>query len=275
MKQKIFYLLFLPLLLHAAQSKTTLVFTPLPTKSATHVIEDFLPFFDYIEKHSDFTVEFSYQSDYKQVVDKFTQNKIDLVLLGPLPYLQLEQQSSHNLPIISFKRADGSSDYRCVLASYGGDKIDFSKQLKVALTQPLSTCGFYMTHKLLQDQFNIDLHKQRFTYTMSHENALLSTVAGSFDLAGAKQDSAENLANLGVKILAKSKPLPNFSLVVNTDTLSAQQIATLQELILSIPKSVYSQWQGITSYGFVQADKTLYEDLDVDFETIPQLKKKQ
>lgn len=272
MNKKTLYFILLFLLcmnLYSAPIKKIITFAPLPISQKSNVVEEFLPLFNYIQKDSGIKTKFIYEKDYSTIIEKFTQNKIDIILLGPLPYIKLNQIYKFNEPIVSFKQKNGEAYYRCVLAKFGKDTINFKEQLKVALTQPLSTCGYYMTNILLKKRYNINLKKQKYDYTMSHYNALVGVLDGDFHIAGVKDDIANDFRTLGIRTIAQSKLLPGLSLVVNTKTLSKEQISMIQNLIVSIPESTYKKYSGISSHGFIKVDKTLYDNLYIDFDAIP------
>lgn len=253
----------------AQEFKKTIVFAPLPIKNQSIVVEEFAPLFQYLEKVLKIKTIFSHEKDYAIIIQKFKQNKIDIALLGPLPYLKLNKDYKFNQPIITFKQDDKNTHYRCVLAKYKNDKVTIQNQTKVALTQPLSTCGYYMTNQLMQKKYDISLKDQKFSYTMSHQNTLNGVLDGDFDIAGVKESIAKEYKTLGVEILAQSSLLPGFSLIANTKSLPKKQIEIIQNLILTIPKSTYSQWDGLPANGSIPADETTYNKFYVDFTDIP------
>jgi phosphonate transport system substrate-binding protein len=255
--------------LYASSMKNTITFAPLPIDKRSNTYEEFLPLFHYLEKISGLKTKFVYEENYSTIIKKFTQDEIDIILVGALPYIKLNQTYKFNEPIVSFKQKNGQAYYRCVLAKFGKDTINFKDRLKVALTQPLSTCGYYMTNILLKKNYNIDIEEQNYHYTMSHYNALTSVLDGDFQIAGVKSDVADDFKTLGIRTIAQSDLVPGLTLVVNTKTLSKKQIDMIQNLILSIPESTYKKWDGISANGFIKANKTLYENMKVDFNTIP------
>lgn len=167
-----------PLHLYATFLKETITFAILPVKDQSKLTEEFIPLFSYIEKITGMKTRLIYEKNYEKIIDKFSNSKIDIALLGPLPYVKLDQQYKFNEPIIVFKQKNGNTNYRCVLAKFAKDRINLDKQIKVALTQPLSTCGFYATDLLLKKLYNKELKEQSFEYKMSHENALIGVVGG-------------------------------------------------------------------------------------------------
>lgn len=269
--RKLLVLLSLLLLLwsHSLGARESINFAPLPLKKGVQNIEDFLPLSHYLKEKLGIETNFIHIVDYADIIKGFQNGSIDIAYLGPLPLIYLNQNYQYATPIVTFKQKNGDSHYRCVLVKFKEDKIKRQKPLRVALTQPLSTCGFYMTNLLLKEQFAIDLSKQYYHYTMSHDNALLRTLEGQFVIAGAKDSIAKKYATLGMEIIAQSRPIPGFSLVVNRKTLSKKQIDTLQKTLLSIPKERYREWGGITSKGMIESSVEEYESLEVDFDTIP------
>ena len=269
-----FFLLVLLVMLWvrgASVPTEALRFAPLSIQNKSEMVKEFIPFFAYIQKKLGVKkTQFIYEKDYAKLIEKFKNNRIDMTLLGPLPYLKLQQEYPHIQPIVVFKNAHGKAYYRCVLVHFAKDTVAFDRSLKVALTQPLSTCGYYATRLLLKEHYAIDLNDTSFSYNFSHHEALFRVLEGHFDAAGVKDSVAHDFETLGIEILAKSKPFPEFALVVNTQTLSKQTIAKLQRLIFDIPVALYQKWGGIFRYGFAPINKDAYDDIVVDFKNIPQ-----
>ncbi len=263
------YLFIVAVSLYTLQAKDTLYFAPLPLNKGVQNIEEFLPLNSYLKKNLQINVKYIYKQDYADIIKGFKNSSIDIAYLGPLPYIYLKNSCKHAMPIVTFKQANGKSNYQCVLSKFKEDTIDRSQTIKIALTQPLSTCGYYMSNILLKNSLDINISQQGYKYTMSHTNALIKTLEGEFDIAGAKDTIAKQYESLGMEVIAKSNALPGFSLVVNTKTLSPEQINQLQKTLLAIPYSTYKLWGGITSRGMVKPSPKEYEQLKVDFSTIP------
>ncbi|WP_304546180.1 PhnD/SsuA/transferrin family substrate-binding protein [Sulfurimonas microaerophilic] len=256
-------LLSIPLL---ATQKREIYFSPLPMKNEQKTIQAFIPLIDYLQKNSSLTIKFNYQNNYEDILKGFEDGTIDIAYLGPLPYAILKSKYPDIEPIVSFKQKDGKAFYRCALSKFSEDKIDFDKKLKIALTQPLSTCGYYATRKLLKKKFGVALEEQLYNYTMSHTNALTSVMREEFVLAGSTEAIAKQYESLGMDIVAVSELLPGFTIVVNKKTLSDQEITKLTYTLLSIPKTTYEKWDLSLRYGVVPADTKLYDSLNIDCE---------
>jgi phosphonate transport system substrate-binding protein len=258
-------------LLHASITpKPSLNFAPLSIHNKEELIQQFMPLFILLEKRLQLpSTRFIYEEDYGEILNKFINHEIDLALLGPLPYLKLQKDYLGIEPIVAFKNSHGTSSYRCVLVQFGDQKITPHPPIKVALTQPFSTCGYYATNQLLKSHFQLDLHQQSFHYNLSHENALLAVIKGEATIAGVRDSIARSFHSLGIRTLAKSEPFPEFALVANTQTLSKETIRAIQQTLLTIDPTLFSGWGGIFKHGFEKIDRDAYKHMHVDFHHIP------
>lgn len=248
----------------------TIKFTPLPMKDKKKTIEDFLPLTNYLKTEHGLNIVYNYKSDYKDIIEGFKNKEIDIAYLGPLPFAKLKSQYPHVKPIIAFRQQNGKVYYHCVISKFVDDMEPKDRPLKVALTQPLSTCGYYMTETLIKQHYGKELRQQQYNYTMSHTNALIETLKGNYDVAGSSEEIAEKFTSLGMQILARSPALPGFALVVNTKTLSIKEIEAIKKAILDVPKKEYEKWGSRLMYGFESAEPTLYDSIKIH-QAIPNL----
>ena len=214
-------------------------------------------------------IKYIHKNNYQDIINSFKDESLDIAYVGPLPFKALQQQYPYIKPIASVQQNNGTTKYRCVLTKFKKDTIDINKPITVALTQPLSTCGFYMTDKLLKEHLNIELKEQKFQYLMSHTKAILSVLGGENIIAGAKDTIVLKHKTVGMEVIAQSEPLPGLILVANTRTLSAKQIKQIKQTILNLESTTYKKWKGIFSKGFRKVDINQYDAFTVDFNDIP------
>lgn len=246
-----------------AGSKRTLYFSPLPIKNEKKVIEEFLPLIEYMQKNLSVKIKFNYKKDYNDILKGFMDGSVDMAYLGPLPYVTLQSKYPYIKAIVAFKNRDGDVGYRCALSKFALDKFNPKDSIKVALTQPLSTCGYYMTNRLLKDNFAITLQNQKYDYTMSHTNALLGVMREDFLLAGSSLSIAQEFKSLGMEVIARSELLPAFAIVVNTKTVTAEEIESIKEILLSIPQNSYEKMGIRVEYGLAPVDEKSYEKIEI------------
>lgn len=241
-----------------------LVFAPLPLHDTQKAFETFSPIVQSLESALHETITFHYEKKYDDIIALFASNKIDIAYFGPLPFSALTKQSPFAKPLVTFHEEDGSPGYRCVVVKFATTEINTHDPhtLKIALTQPLSTCGYTKTKVLLEQKFGLSLDKLRYRYLEHHDAVALNVVRGTFDLGGMKESIAKEHVSLGLDIIATSSLLPGFTLVVNTQTLTSQQIETIKQTLLTTPKEVYSNWGKEVSHGMSEAHKELFEMIE-------------
>ncbi|MFW9626805.1 MAG: PhnD/SsuA/transferrin family substrate-binding protein [Sulfurospirillum sp.] len=264
----LFIALFISFSLHARP----LVFAPLPFFNSNQILEDFFPMVNYLEEALDENIAFHYEKKYDDIIAAFKANKIDIAYFGPLPFLTLQKSFPYALPIITFHESDGERGYRCALVKFAGDTLSPKATLKVALTQPLSTCGYTKTKVLVNDYLHTNLDTMLYRYVGTHDEVALSIIRGDFQMGGMKESIAKEYASLGLEVIQTTSLIPGFSLVVNTQTLSLEQIEKIKSILLAAPKEVYQTWGKDIRYGMSETDMEMFKHLKSEIETfnVPQ-----
>lgn len=258
--------LFLTILLSLHVEARPLTFAPSPLNDTQKIFEEFSPMINYLEEKLGEKIDFHYEKKYDDMITSFQENKIDLAYFGPLPLATLQQSCSSAVPLLVFNEPNGKSGYRCVLVQFAKDKINFQNNdsIKVALTQPLSTCGYMQTKILLKTYANKDIEEMKFNYLGNHDEVALSIIRGEFEIGGMKESIAKEYQSLGLKILHTSQMLPSFTLVANANTLSKEKIANIKKILLEIPREVYKTWGTNISYGFGETTIEDFNALKID-----------
>lgn len=126
---------------------------------------------------------------------------------------------------------------------------------KVALTQPLSTCGYLAVNSLLNNK----LQDYKYKYLGKHDEVALSIIKGEYDIGGVKTSIVKDYYHLGLEEISRTDNLPGFTLVGNSKTLSKNELNELQNILLNINKQEYSTWGKEIKYGM---EKVFDEDYD-------------
>ena len=244
----------------------TLTFAPLPMNDTQKVLEEFSAMVNYLETQLNENIDFVYEKKYDDIINAFKENKIDLAYFGPLPLITLRQSQANALPLVTFNESNGKSWYRCALVKFANDHLIFKEanKTKLALTQPLSTCGYMQTKNLLKSYANIDIELMKFNYLGNHDNVALSIIRGDFAIGGMKESIAQEYASLGLQILYTSQVLPGFTLVANRSTLNEQQMEKIKQILLDAPPEIYKKWGKNISYGVSTVNLQQFELLKID-----------
>ncbi|BBO91062.1 PhnD/SsuA/transferrin family substrate-binding protein [Desulfosarcina ovata] len=254
----------------AMASAETLRFIPLPMQDRETVLKQFRPMTAYLEQRLGATIVYDYCDNYADVLERFRQSKVDLAYLGPLPYVRLRTVFDGAEPLVHFKEASGEARYTCSLVTFVDTGFDpgSSRDRQIALTQPLSTCGYLSTGGLMRNHGG-SLADNLYRYLGKHDAVALAVVRGEFDAGGLKSAIARKYTHMGLKIVAKTPPLPGFALVGNRHTLDPTMMDRIrQELIVLDPKgkdeSRLSAWGDNIRHGAVtasDADYTIVREL--------------
>ena len=245
-------------------AKDTLVFSPLPMENAKVTLTQFTPMIKYLEKKLNKKITIDYNKNYADILEKFKQNKIDLAYLGPLPYIELKEKYPSAIPLVHFKNSNGDAFYTCSLITFAttNTKIKNIINKKIALTQPLSTCGYLSVNALLKEQNN-SLENNKYRYLGRHDTVALSVVRGEFGFGGVKSSIAKKYSNLGLKELATTPLLPGFSLVGNKATIKTATLNKIIQIIKNAQKEEFQCWGKNIRYGSKEAKDSDYDNLRI------------
>ena len=243
----------------------TLVFAPLPMQNRETLIKQFRPMTDYLEKELDIKIEYSYSEGYDEIIKKFSKMEIDLAYLGPLPFVELRTRFEGAEPLVHFKETNGDAFYTCAVVTFpeADFDIEHAMERKVALTQPLSTCGYLSTNRLFRNHGS-NLKDNYFRYLNKHDAVALAVVRGEFEAGGLKTAIAKKYAHLGLRILDETPPLPAFALVGNRRKLSPKHIARITEVLCALEPNgphadLLASWGNNIRNGAVPASNSDYD----------------
>lgn len=244
-----------------AVNAETIRFAPLPMENRETVVKQFRPMTAFLEQRLNLTIDYVYSDNYADILTRFRQSQVDVAYLGPLPYVQLRAPYVQARPMVRFKEKSGNTSYTCALITV--PDADFhlpdANQKKIALPQPLSTCGYLSASGLRRAHGSL-LENNYYRYVGKHDTVALSVIRGEFDAGGLKTAIARKYAHMGLQILAETPPLPSFA----PQTLSAALISSIcQELTALTPdrkdNPLLASWGDNIRFGAVMASDGDYQ----------------
>lgn len=224
------------------------------------VASQWKPLLDYLGKTLGTPLRIEYCESYATILEKFKDGKLDLAFLGPLPYVTLKERYPAAIPVVHFNETNGRPNYSCAIVALSERKLT-AKDLRektIALTQPLSTCGYLSTDGLLR-RAGSDLEKNRYRYLDKHDTVALAVARGDYDAGGLKTAIGQKYAHLGLQIIAESPPLPAFSLIANGARLTPERIAAIRAALISADGTQRAAWGDNIRHGAVAADDRDYD----------------
>lgn len=238
----------------------TLTFAPLPMETPYTVASQWKPLLSFLEQKLGVVLEIDYSLSNDDVVDKFRDGKLDLAYLGPLPYVVLKDTFPAAEPVVIFHEKDGQPNYTCALVAAAESALPRHELTghRIALTQPLSTCGYFAAQGLIKRLWGTSLEANRYRYLGPHDEVALAVVRGEFDVGGLKTAIARKYAHLGLVVLEESPALPGLALIANSRRLSGQRIEQIRQVLLGADSEVSQQWGDNIRHGVSAASDQDY-----------------
>ena len=243
----------------------TIRFAPLPMENRETVVKQFRPMTTFLEERLNVTVDYVYLDNYTDILAQFRQSKLDMAYLGPLPYVELRASHTQAQPVVHFKEKSGSIAYTCAMVTVPDAEftIQDAQNKKIALTQPLSTCGYLSVSGLMRTRGG-SLEDNHYRYVGKHDTVALSVIRGEFEAGGLKTAIARKYAHMGLQILAETPPLPSFVLVANTATVSPALISRIRQALIALDpdgtdSALLASWGDNIRFGAVSASDDDYQ----------------
>ncbi len=231
--------------LNSLFAKDVLTFASLPMVDKRIIYDEFYLMVKFLEKELGKKIVFFYSDDYYEILENFKNKKIDMVYLGPLPYVKLKENYDSAIPLVHFKDKNNSIFYTCSLIKF----MKSEKKEKIALTQALSTCGYLSVNNLLDNK----LEDYQYAYLGKHDDVAINVLNKKFDLGGVRTSIAKDYYHLGIDEVSRTGELPGFALIGNRETLGIEYLNTVKQILLNIKKDDYSKWGKDIKYGMQEA----------------------
>jgi phosphonate transport system substrate-binding protein len=221
-----------------------LIFAPVPSENASAAIQTWKPFVKALEKELGIPVEQVATSDYAGVIEGQLNNKIDLAMYGPFSYYLAKQAGAKIDPVAVTVREIGlAPSYQSYLVTKANSPINSIADLKgknVCFVDNASTSGYLYPFAGLKEA-GLDPAKDiNGIFAGGHDKSVTAVKAGTCDAGFAFDDMVNfqaidrGLIKAGeLKIVWKSKPIPNSPIAVNT-TLPASLVKKIKEVIPNI-----------------------------------------
>lgn len=217
----------------------------------------------FIEELTGHPVVVENHARYEDIISGFVAGRIDLAILGPLPYVSLRQLHAGAEPLVRFREPDGREHYTCTLVAFADEVRPLPRYVgaRLALTQPFSTCGYFAAATLL-GRAGVDIERLDYRFVGRHDQIAIEVITGGADLGVLKDEVAARFASVGLVELAATRPLPGFTLIANAATLDAATRQRLREGFLALQEADiarFVEWPRTLRRGAVPA---AHEDYD-------------
>ena len=245
-------------------------FSPLPMDKAPKLFIQYAPLLKYLEEETGYEFKFNYSENYVQIIEKFKNGQLEIIELGPLPYVKLKEDFNDAYAFLTFLNNKGKDSYTCEFLST--DKSikslkDIDNDINIKLTRKISTCGYLMSEFILKKNGK-SLENLQYDYVGTHSNVLLSLLLKENTAGTAKSTIVEKYKHFNFTTLASSPPIPGFAFVANKKIITQEEINNIQKALLKLhplknseDKKFVSNWSENTKYGSQLTKKDAYKDI--------------
>ena len=225
---------------------------------------------DYLSEATGVEWELVIGSSYQETVEGLCAGELDLAYLGPFTYVQAHVRCGA-VPVVRL-RTGGRPTYRSLMLVRTDSPFEKVADLagrRFGFGSPLSTSSHLAPRAILMEAGLVPGRDVECRYYRHHEQAARAVLLGEVEACGVRDIVGEKYVGRGLRILARSDPLPNFPLVVGpADDGSVR--AMILEALLHVPRTDPSvrarmeTWDRELSGGFLPAD-------DADYDTVRHL----
>ncbi|WNC15465.1 phosphate/phosphite/phosphonate ABC transporter substrate-binding protein [Brevibacillus brevis] len=196
----------------------------LPDESPSTVITNNTALKEYLSKTLNMEVELVVTTDYSSMIEAMRNGKIDVGYYGPLSYVLLKQKME-NAVAFAAKVENGSPTYQAVViagADTGIQSLSDVKGKTVAYGDVSSTSSHLIPKEMLLSEGKAEAGKDyEEQFVGAHDAVAMAVQNGNAQAGGLSKPIFESMVEKGtidpnkVKVIAESKPYPNYPWVLN------------------------------------------------------------
>ncbi len=202
------------------KDRKTVSFGVIPRDNPRIMYEKYQPLLDYLAIKTPYAYELVLKKNYEETVTALGSGELDIVLLGPLTYLEAHSRYGA-VSVLKSRGVDNTTSYKSVIIKKKDTPIHTLSELKgktVAFASTKSTSGNLMPRYLLANSgiHLSDLAKYaNFDY---HDSVVKAILKGQYDAGAVRDSTARKYLKLGIEIIAESETIPTGPLVAGAGT---------------------------------------------------------
>lgn len=177
------------------------------------------PFLKYLGKNTGKRFRIKFTEKYEDTVENLGNGVTHFAAIGPLSYV-IGREKYGIKCLVSGLNKEGKPNYQAMIFTRPNSDIKDLKDLKgksFAFGSRMSTQGYLIPRKMLEDAgIRLD-DLNHYVYTGSHANAVRAVLNGEYDAGGIQDNLAKRLAKeKKIKIIKISKRYPSSLICYNT-----------------------------------------------------------
>lgn len=252
-------------------------FGVIPKDNPRIMYEKYQPLLDYLAEKTPYQYELLLKKNYEETVNALGTGETNVVLLGPLTYLEAREKYGV-VSILKSRGVDGTASYKSVIIIRKDSPIRTIAELKgksIAFASSKSTSGNLVPRYLLAAAgihlSELGGHKN-FDY---HDSVVKAVLKGQYAAGTVRDSVARKYTKLGISVIAESDSIPTGPLVAGSGTPKGV-IEDIKKALLDLdPKktdgqSVLKRLDEDLKNGFTDTTDRDYQEIRSKIKAIPQ-----
>ncbi len=194
------------------------------------------PLVDYLTAETGHPWVLAVGAGYQQTVDGLCSGAITLAYLGPFTYVRARQDCGA-IPVVRLQTR-GSPTYRSYIMVRVSSAVDSIRQLagaRFGFGSPLSTSSHLVPRTMLEAAGLVVGQDLTCRYFGHHERAARAVLLREVDACGVRDIVADKFVGRGLRVIARSAPIPNFPFVVGPGT-APELRKQLEQVLVEVPR---------------------------------------
>ena len=225
------------------------------------------PLVDYLSERTGRRWELVVSAAYEAAVDQLCSGHVAAAYLGPFTYARAHERCAAE-PVVRLQTG-GSPTYRSyfmVRTDSAISSLDDLRGKRLGFGAPLSTSSHLMPRVMLARAGLIPGRDIACVYLSHHERAARAVLLGDVDACAVRDIVGEKFTQRGLRVLARSEPIPNFPFVVAPGSGAAVRDGLIRALV-TLPHADRSAaltiagWDEELAAGFAPTSDGEYDPL--------------
>ncbi len=252
----------------AAAEKPLIHFGVIPRYNPMIMYQNYQPIMDYLTQNTPYRFELKLARDYPEVVEHLRTGVTQVASLGDVTFAAASQGFGAK-PILRPRNQSGQPDYFSLIIVRKESPLTEVAHLKgknFAFGNVHSTSGNLIPRiYLFEHGVNLD-DLGRYENLPTHTDVARAVLKGQFDAGAVKDVVAYRYQESGLRILARSAPIPAVPIVVRRDAPQALIDALTGALLAIDPENpqqqkMLAEWDPEFRHGFVPASTEDYQPI--------------
>ena len=207
-----------------------------PYMHAPDLVRRFTPLAQYLEAKSGRKIEIRISPTYQNHEERVAAERMDLAFIGPFGYVQMTERNKEPKTILAALEGNGKSVFHGVIAVRKDAPFKTVRDLagrSFAFADKESTMGTLLPRFMLQEAGVGMAGLSRYSFLNTHNDVALAVLGGFYDAGGLKEEVFLEYAPRGLRMLARTPPVPEH-LFLASRKLPPALVQTLRQALLQL-----------------------------------------